>query len=67
MCEERCLSIPDTPRPVLRSTPVRFRHLDGAGVGQKPEFERPGAMVMQRESYHLGCVLILDRTVRQLL
>ena len=59
--EERCLSIPDTPTPVLRSTAVRVRYLDVDGARQEQTFEGLMAMVMQHEIDHLDGVLILDR------
>ncbi len=59
--EERCLSIPDTPTPVLRSTAVRVRYLDRDGAPQERTFEGLMAMVMQHEVDHLDGVLILDK------
>jgi peptide deformylase len=59
--EERCLSIPDTPTPVLRSTAVRVRFLDPDGTPREQTFEGLMAMVMQHEVDHLDGVLILDR------
>jgi peptide deformylase len=57
--EERCLSIPDQPTPVQRSTHVRVRYLDRDGVAQERKFEGLMAMVMQHEVDHLDGVLIL--------
>lgn len=59
--EERCLSIPDTPTPVLRSTAVRVRYLDEDGARQERTCEGLLAMVLQHEVDHLDGVLILDR------
>lgn len=59
--EERCLSIPDTPTPVLRSTAVRVRFRDADGTPQERTFEGLLAMVMQHEVDHLDGVLILDK------
>lgn len=59
--EERCLSIPDAPTPVLRSTAVRVRYLDRDGAARERAFEGLMAMVMQHEVDHLDGVLILDR------
>lgn len=59
--EERCLSIPDRPTPVLRSTSVRLRYRDEGGAERERTFEGLLAMVMQHELDHLDGVLILDR------
>ena len=63
--KERCLSIPDTPTPVLRSTAVRVRYrdpdLDPDAPCREQTFEGLLAMVMQHEVDHLDGVLILDR------
>ena len=59
--EERCLSIPDRPTPVQRSTQVRVHYLDRDGVAREREFEGLMAMVMQHEVDHLDGVLILDK------
>lgn len=59
--EERCLSIPDRPTAVLRSTAVRVRYRDREGARQEREFEGLMAMVMQHEVDHLDGVLILDK------
>lgn len=59
--EERCLSIPDRPTPVLRATQVRVRYLDRDGAPREREFEGLMAMVMQHEVDHLDGVLILDK------
>ena len=59
--EELCLSIPDTPTPVRRSTAVRVRYLDIDGARQERTFEGLMAMVMQHEIDHLDGVLILDK------
>ena len=59
--EERCLSIPDTPTPVRRSTAVTVRYRDRAGGEREETFEGLMAMVMQHEVDHLDGVLILDK------
>jgi peptide deformylase len=59
--EERCLSIPDTPTPVLRATAVRVRYRDRDGAEREEAFEGLMAMVMQHEVDHLDGVLILDK------
>lgn len=60
--EERCLSIPDTPRDVLRPDHVRVRFLDREGQPQEMDAEGLLAMVIQHEYDHLDGVLILDRS-----
>ncbi|MCW6508739.1 peptide deformylase [Lichenifustis flavocetrariae] len=59
--EERCLSIPDTPKEVRRPDRVRVRYLDRTGAPQEMEAEGLLAMVIQHEVDHLNGVLILDR------
>ena len=59
--EERCLSIPDTPTRVLRSTAVTVSYRDRAGAEREERFEGLMAMVMQHEVDHLDGVLILDK------
>ena len=59
--EERCLSIPDRPTPVLRSERIRLRYRTREGAPREEEFEGLMAMVLQHEVDHLDGVLILDR------
>ncbi len=59
--EERCLSIPDTPKDVLRPDRVRVQFLDRDGTPRKMEADGMLAMVIQHEVDHLDGVLILDR------
>jgi len=59
--EERCLSIPGTPKDVLRPDRVRVRFLDRDGTPREMEANGMLAMVIQHEVDHLNGVLILDR------
>lgn len=59
--EERCLSIPNEPKEVLRPDRVRVQFLDRDGAAQQMEAEGLLAMVIQHEVDHLNGVLILDR------
>ncbi len=59
--EERCLSIPDMPKDVLRPDRVRVQFLDRDGTPRKMEADGMLAMVIQHEVDHLDGVLILDR------
>jgi peptide deformylase len=59
--EERCLSIPNTPKEVIRPDRVRVRYLDRDGASQEAEMTGLTAMVIQHEVDHLEGVLILDR------
>jgi peptide deformylase len=59
--EERCLSIPNTPKEVIRPDRVRVRYLDRDGASREAEMTGLTAMVIQHEVDHLEGVLILDR------
>jgi peptide deformylase len=59
--EERCLSIPNTPKEVIRPDRVRVRYLDRDGASREVEMTGLMAMVIQHEVDHLEGVLILDR------
>ena len=59
--EERCLSIPDTPKEVHRPDRVRIQYLDRSGTPCEMEADGLLAMVIQHEVDHLNGVLILDR------
>ena len=59
--EERCLSIPNTPKEVRRPNRVRVQYLDRSGAPQEMEADGMLAMVIQHEVDHLNGVLILDR------
>jgi len=59
--EERCLSIPNAPKDVLRPDRVRVQFLDRDGAAQEMEADGVLAMVIQHEIDHLNGVLILDR------
>jgi peptide deformylase len=59
--EERCLSIPNTPKEVIRPDRVRVRYLDRDGASREAEMRGLTAMVIQHEVDHLEGVLILDR------
>jgi len=59
--EERCLSIPNVPKEVLRPDRVRVQFLDRDGAAQEMEADGVLAMVIQHEIDHLNGVLILDR------
>lgn len=59
--EERCLSIPDTPKEVKRPDRVRVHYLDPTGEPREMEADGMLAMVIQHEVDHLDGVLILDR------
>jgi peptide deformylase len=59
--EERCLSIPNTPKEVMRPDRVGARYLDRDGVSREGEMTGLVAMVIQHEVDHLDGVLILDR------
>ncbi|HEY1779148.1 MAG TPA: peptide deformylase [Roseiarcus sp.] len=59
--EERCLSIPNTPKEVIRPDRVRVRYLDRDGLSRETEMTGLMAMVIQHEVDHLEGVLILDR------
>ena len=58
--EERCLSIPDTPRRVGRPAHVRVRYRDRDGIERTDDMSGMLAMVVQHEIDHLNGVLILD-------
>jgi peptide deformylase len=58
--EERCLSIPNTPRTVERPAQVRVRYRDRDGVERTDDMSGMMAMVVQHEIDHLNGVLILD-------
>lgn len=60
--EEKCLSIPNVPKNVLRPDRVRVLFLDRDGAAQDMEADGVLAMVIQHEIDHLNGVLILDRT-----
>lgn len=60
-CEERCLSIPDVPKEVVRPERVRVQFLDRDAAMQEMEADGVLAMVIQHEIDHLNGVLILDR------
>jgi peptide deformylase len=64
-CEERCLSIPQTPRNVQRPSHVRVRYLDRDGSEQTRDMTGMLAMVVQHEIDHLDGVLILDHADRR--
>ncbi len=59
--EERCLSIPNTPKEVHRPDRVRVLYLDRTGASREMEADGMLAMVIQHEVDHLDGVLILDR------
>jgi peptide deformylase len=59
--EERCLSIPNTPKEVIRPDRVGVRYLDRDGAFREAEMTGLMAMVIQHEVDHLEGVLILDR------
>jgi peptide deformylase len=59
--EERCLSIPDVPKDVLRPDRVRVQFLDRDGAAQDMEVDGLLAMVIQHKIEHLNGMLILDR------
>lgn len=62
--EERCLSIPHTPRNVQRPNHVRVRYLDRDATEQIVDMTGILAMVVQHEIDHLNGVLILDHAER---
>jgi peptide deformylase len=59
--EERCLSIPNTPKEIIRPDRVRVCYLDRDGASREAEMTGLTAMVIQHEVDHLEGVLILDR------
>ena len=59
--EERCLSIPNTPKEVRRPDRVRVLYLDRTGASREMDAAGMLAMVIQHEVDHLDGVLILDR------
>lgn len=58
--EERCLSIPDTPRTVERPAHVLVRYRDRNGVERIDDMSGMLAVVVQHEIDHLNGALILD-------
>ncbi|MGB3553753.1 MAG: peptide deformylase [Jannaschia sp.] len=58
--EERCLSIPDTPRRIARAARITLA-FDGPDGRRREAFEGFAAACVQHEMDHLDGVLILDR------
>ncbi len=58
--EERCLSLPDTPRNVRRPDHVRVRHRDRDGIERTVAATGMLAVAVQHEVDHLDGVLIVD-------
>ena len=59
--EERCLSIPDTPRRVARPGWVDLRWQDLSGDWHEARFEGFDAVCVQHERDHLDGILITDK------